>query len=61
MARVSLNIFIDVYRFDIRLVLAFIFPLILIYIYGYFWLRKHNRKEREKRNLENDLNKIGKE
>ena len=43
--------------FAITVVIVFI----LLFIYGYFWIRRHNRKENERINLNKDIHKIGKE
>ena len=50
----------EIYQIRLDLAIGIIVSFILLFTYGYFWIRRHNKKENEKRNFNKDINQIGK-
>ncbi|MDB5199429.1 MAG: hypothetical protein JWO92_1392 [Chitinophagaceae bacterium] len=60
MLKERLFIYGEIYQISIPLAIGILVFFILLFTYGYFWIRRHNRKENEKRNLNKDIHQLGK-
>ncbi len=60
MLKENLFIYAAIYQIPIQLAVGIIVFFILLFTYGYFWIRRHNRKEDEKRKLYKDIHQLGK-
>jgi len=49
-----------IYQVPLWFIITFLSVLILSFIYGAFWLRKHNKKEKERQEIERGVKQIGK-
>lgn len=50
----------EIHQIRLDLAIGIVVFFILLFTYGYFWIRRHNRKEDEKRKLNKDIHQLGK-
>lgn len=50
----------EIYQIRSDVAIGIIVFLILLFTYGYFWIRRHNKREDEKRKMNKDIHELGK-
>jgi predicted membrane protein len=53
-------IFLTVFYIPLWLFISVIIAFIIFFICGYYFIKKHNQREKDRRNIENEINRIGK-